>query len=145
MYTHYNLCFYPLMLASYQMKYMVSSELEKLFTYFLHLKAKEMFIYFSLFSGKVVPKKDIIEIIQRFNIQINNLTQVSTRTWSWMLLWHLFVAFSYNFMYYLWMNAWHDIIWHGGNSCVMQYWKCRNCSYCRIRKFGHWFIILFII
>ncbi|KAG8646239.1 hypothetical protein MANES_10G136400v8 [Manihot esculenta] len=28
-----------------------------------------------LHNGKVVPKKDIIEIIQRFNIQINNLTQ----------------------------------------------------------------------
>ncbi|KAG7945745.1 hypothetical protein I3843_14G004900 [Carya illinoinensis] len=28
-----------------------------------------------LFNGKVVPKKDIAEIIQRFNIQVNNLTQ----------------------------------------------------------------------
>ncbi|XP_057977926.1 structural maintenance of chromosomes protein 5 isoform X2 [Malania oleifera] len=30
-----------------------------------------------MFNGKVVPKKDVIEIIQRFNIQVNNLTQVS--------------------------------------------------------------------
>ncbi|TXG55854.1 hypothetical protein EZV62_017167 [Acer yangbiense] len=28
-----------------------------------------------LFNGKVVPKKDVLEIIQRFNIQVNNLTQ----------------------------------------------------------------------
>ncbi|XP_062174170.1 structural maintenance of chromosomes protein 5 isoform X2 [Alnus glutinosa] len=28
-----------------------------------------------LFNGKVVPKKDVAEIIQRFNIQVNNLTQ----------------------------------------------------------------------
>ncbi|KAF2293540.1 hypothetical protein GH714_002569 [Hevea brasiliensis] len=28
-----------------------------------------------LYNGKVVPKKDIVEVIQRFNIQINNLTQ----------------------------------------------------------------------
>ncbi|XP_059651902.1 structural maintenance of chromosomes protein 5 [Cornus florida] len=27
------------------------------------------------FNGKVVPKKDVTEIIQRFNIQVNNLTQ----------------------------------------------------------------------
>lgn len=30
-----------------------------------------------LISGKIVPKKDVAEIIQRFNIQVNNLTQVS--------------------------------------------------------------------
>ncbi|KAH7570627.1 hypothetical protein JRO89_XS05G0147000 [Xanthoceras sorbifolium] len=30
-----------------------------------------------LFNGKVVPKKEVLEIIQRFNIQVNNLTQVS--------------------------------------------------------------------
>lgn len=28
-----------------------------------------------LFNGKVVPKKDVIEIVRRFNIQVNNLTQ----------------------------------------------------------------------
>ncbi|KAI4333084.1 hypothetical protein L6164_017934 [Bauhinia variegata] len=28
-----------------------------------------------LFNGKVVPRKDITDIIQRFNIQVNNLTQ----------------------------------------------------------------------
>ncbi|XP_031264641.1 structural maintenance of chromosomes protein 5 isoform X1 [Pistacia vera] len=28
-----------------------------------------------LFNGKVVPKRDILEIIKRFNIQVNNLTQ----------------------------------------------------------------------
>ncbi|XP_028760559.1 structural maintenance of chromosomes protein 5 [Neltuma alba] len=28
-----------------------------------------------LFNGKVVPKKDVMEVIQRFNIQVNNLTQ----------------------------------------------------------------------
>ncbi|ONI20553.1 hypothetical protein PRUPE_2G022000 [Prunus persica] len=28
-----------------------------------------------LYNGKVVPKKDVAEIIQRFNIQVNNLTQ----------------------------------------------------------------------
>ncbi|OWM78401.1 hypothetical protein CDL15_Pgr016125 [Punica granatum] len=28
-----------------------------------------------LFNGKVVPKRDIAEVIQRFNIQVNNLTQ----------------------------------------------------------------------
>lgn len=28
-----------------------------------------------LFNGKVTPKKDVIEIIRRFNIQVNNLTQ----------------------------------------------------------------------
>ncbi|CAH9122921.1 unnamed protein product [Cuscuta epithymum] len=28
-----------------------------------------------LFNGKVVPKKHVLEIIQRFNIQVNNLTQ----------------------------------------------------------------------
>ncbi|KAM7472541.1 hypothetical protein LguiA_010724 [Lonicera macranthoides] len=28
-----------------------------------------------LFNGKVVPKREIIEVIQRFNIQVNNLTQ----------------------------------------------------------------------
>lgn len=28
-----------------------------------------------ILNGKVVPKKDILEVIQRFNIQINNLTQ----------------------------------------------------------------------
>ncbi|XP_058203273.1 structural maintenance of chromosomes protein 5 [Rhododendron vialii] len=28
-----------------------------------------------LFNGKVVPKKDVVEVIQRFNIQVNNLTQ----------------------------------------------------------------------
>ncbi|KAK6933847.1 RecF/RecN/SMC, N-terminal, partial [Dillenia turbinata] len=28
-----------------------------------------------LFNGKMVPKKEIIEIVQRFNIQVNNLTQ----------------------------------------------------------------------
>ncbi|KAK9283376.1 hypothetical protein L1049_011618 [Liquidambar formosana] len=28
-----------------------------------------------MFNGKVVPKKDVIEITQRFNIQVNNLTQ----------------------------------------------------------------------
>ncbi|KAL5827330.1 hypothetical protein ACOSQ3_019161 [Xanthoceras sorbifolium] len=28
-----------------------------------------------LFNGKVVPKKEVLEIIQRFNIQVNNLTQ----------------------------------------------------------------------
>ncbi|KAF5736462.1 structural maintenance of chromosomes protein 5 [Tripterygium wilfordii] len=27
------------------------------------------------FNGKVVPKKDVIEVIQKFNIQVNNLTQ----------------------------------------------------------------------
>ena len=31
-----------------------------------------------LVSGKVVPKKDVIEIVRRFNIQVNNLTQVSS-------------------------------------------------------------------
>ena len=30
-----------------------------------------------LFSGKSAPKKDVIEVIQQFNIQVNNLTQVS--------------------------------------------------------------------
>lgn len=30
-----------------------------------------------VFSGKVVPKKVVVEVIQRFNIQVNNLTQVS--------------------------------------------------------------------
>ncbi|GMY22549.1 structural maintenance of chromosomes protein 5 isoform X2 [Fagus crenata] len=28
-----------------------------------------------LYNGKVVPKKDVVQIIQRFNIQVNNLTQ----------------------------------------------------------------------
>ncbi|KAL4600948.1 hypothetical protein ACB092_11G236600 [Castanea dentata] len=28
-----------------------------------------------LFNGKAVPKKDILQVIQRFNIQVNNLTQ----------------------------------------------------------------------
>ncbi|XP_052193685.1 structural maintenance of chromosomes protein 5 [Diospyros lotus] len=28
-----------------------------------------------LFNGKVVPKRDVIEVIQKFNIQVNNLTQ----------------------------------------------------------------------
>ncbi|XP_043691103.1 structural maintenance of chromosomes protein 5 isoform X3 [Telopea speciosissima] len=28
-----------------------------------------------MLNGKVVPKKDVVEIIQRFNIQVNNLTQ----------------------------------------------------------------------
>ncbi|KAI9116661.1 hypothetical protein K1719_012319 [Acacia pycnantha] len=28
-----------------------------------------------LFNGRVVPKKDVMEVIQRFNIQVNNLTQ----------------------------------------------------------------------
>ncbi|XP_044488999.1 structural maintenance of chromosomes protein 5 isoform X2 [Mangifera indica] len=28
-----------------------------------------------LFNGKVVPKRDVLEIIKRFNIQVNNLTQ----------------------------------------------------------------------
>uniref|UniRef100_A0A2P2JKI7 Structural maintenance of chromosomes protein 5 n=1 Tax=Rhizophora mucronata TaxID=61149 RepID=A0A2P2JKI7_RHIMU len=28
-----------------------------------------------LFNGKVVPKKEVAEIVQRFNIQVNNLTQ----------------------------------------------------------------------
>ncbi|KAJ7982247.1 structural maintenance of chromosomes 5 [Quillaja saponaria] len=28
-----------------------------------------------LFNGKVVPKRDVVEIIQRYNIQVNNLTQ----------------------------------------------------------------------
>jgi len=30
-----------------------------------------------LISGNIVPKKDVAETIQRFNIQVNNLTQVS--------------------------------------------------------------------
>lgn len=33
-----------------------------------------------LLSGKVVPKKDVTEVIQRFNIQVNNLTQVRIMT-----------------------------------------------------------------
>ncbi|XP_015881840.3 structural maintenance of chromosomes protein 5-like isoform X1 [Ziziphus jujuba] len=28
-----------------------------------------------LFNGKAVPKKEVVEVIQRFNIQVNNLTQ----------------------------------------------------------------------
>lgn len=28
-----------------------------------------------LFNGKLVPKKDVVEVIQRFNIQVSNLTQ----------------------------------------------------------------------
>lgn len=31
----------------------------------------------TLVSGKVVPKREVVEVIQRFNIQVNNLTQVS--------------------------------------------------------------------
>lgn len=42
------------------------------------------FHYWILFSsGNVVPKKDLIDVIQRFNIQVNNLTQVS---FDWILL-----------------------------------------------------------
>lgn len=37
----------------------------------------QYFIYLLWISGKVVPKKEVTEIIQRFNIQVNNLTQVS--------------------------------------------------------------------
>lgn len=29
------------------------------------------------FAGVAVPKRDVVEIIQTFNIQVNNLTQVS--------------------------------------------------------------------
>ncbi|WMV10752.1 hypothetical protein MTR67_004137, partial [Solanum verrucosum] len=31
-----------------------------------------------IFNGKAVPKKNVTDIIQRFNIQVNNLTQVSS-------------------------------------------------------------------
>lgn len=30
------------------------------------------------FPGKIVAKRDVVEVIQRFNIQVNNLTQVSS-------------------------------------------------------------------
>lgn len=39
-----------------------------------------MIVRVIVFSGKVVPKKDVVEVIQRFNIQVNNLTQVSSST-----------------------------------------------------------------
>lgn len=35
-----------------------------------------------LISGKSVAKKEILEVIKKFNIQVNNLTQVSFGTYS---------------------------------------------------------------
>lgn len=39
------------------------------------------------FSGVTVPKRDVIETIQKFNIQVNNLTQVSNNFFA--LIWVL--------------------------------------------------------
>ncbi|KAM7474353.1 hypothetical protein LguiB_021596 [Lonicera macranthoides] len=39
------------------------------------VRAPEFEFGYSFVEGKVVPKREIIEVIQRFNIQVNNLTQ----------------------------------------------------------------------
>jgi hypothetical protein len=51
-----------------------------LFHFNLRRDVELLFTHGTFISGKVASKKEVTEIMQQFNIQVNNLTQVSSRT-----------------------------------------------------------------
>lgn len=63
------LLFYAYLVCSFSTYEIIRLQNESLISELLPLQC--------VFSGKVVAKKEINEVIQRFNIQVNNLTQVS--------------------------------------------------------------------
>lgn len=56
-----------------------------------------------------MPKGEVLEITKRFNIQVNNLTQVSFKTYNWDTACLLFVHFIL-FMYVIFIHLFYFIL-----------------------------------
>lgn len=72
-----------------------------------------------------MPKGEVLEITKRFNIQVNNLTQVSFKTYNWDTACLLFVHFILFRMLYLFI---YFILFCDG-LCVYSLWAWVFSSY----------------